>query len=149
MPMMCLLMTHRVYVSCGEGFIDVFALDRLSRINHIPTAIGARTGLYDPNMDRFFLAVKATHDIAAAMDVQTGGVLRQKEIITTLLIALILYSSLPSNSEPAETGSPACGETSSVPLGNLGTDKEQRAIVFEQAAACVRRRHSQCCDRAD
>jgi hypothetical protein len=57
----------RAYVSCGEGFIDVFQLGRLSRINHISTAVGARTALYDPDMDRFFLAVKATHGIAAAI----------------------------------------------------------------------------------
>jgi hypothetical protein len=57
----------RAYVSCGEGFIDVFQLGRLPRINHIPTAIGARTALYDPDMDRFFLAVNATHGIAAAI----------------------------------------------------------------------------------
>src|SRR5262245_24822858 len=57
----------RAYVSCGEGFIDVFQLGGLSRVNRIPTALGARTALYDPDMDRFFLAVKATHDIAAAI----------------------------------------------------------------------------------
>jgi DNA-binding beta-propeller fold protein YncE len=57
----------RAYVSCGEGFIDVFQLGRLSRTNHIPTAVGARTALYDPDMDRFFLAVKANHGIAAAI----------------------------------------------------------------------------------
>jgi hypothetical protein len=57
----------RAYVSCGEGFIDVFQLGRLSRINHMRTAIGARTALYDPDMDRFFLAVNATHGLAAAI----------------------------------------------------------------------------------
>lgn len=62
--------------------------------------------------------------------------------ITTLLSALVLCSSLPSHSQPnpAETDPLACGETSSVPLGTLGTDKEQRAMVFKQAAACVRER---------
>jgi DNA-binding beta-propeller fold protein YncE len=57
----------RAYVSCGDGFIDVFQLGRLSRINHIPTAVGARTALYDPDIDRFFLAVKATNGVAAAI----------------------------------------------------------------------------------
>jgi YVTN family beta-propeller protein len=57
----------RAYVSCGEGFIDVFQLGRLSRIKHIPTAAGARTALYDPDMDRFFLAVNATHGLAATI----------------------------------------------------------------------------------
>jgi DNA-binding beta-propeller fold protein YncE len=57
----------RVYVSCGEGFIDVFQLGSLSRIAHVPTAVGARTALYDPDVDRVFLAVKATPDNAAAI----------------------------------------------------------------------------------
>ena len=57
----------RAYVSCGDGFIDVFQLDGLSRINHMPTAIGARTSLYDPDMNRFFLAVNAAHGLAAAI----------------------------------------------------------------------------------
>jgi hypothetical protein len=38
-----------------------------TRINHIPTAIGARTAFYDPDMDRFFLAVNAAHGLAAAI----------------------------------------------------------------------------------
>ena len=57
----------RAYVSCGDGFIDVFQLDGLSRINHMPTAIGARTSLYDPDMNRFFLAVNIAHGLAAAI----------------------------------------------------------------------------------
>ena len=57
----------RAYVSCGEGFIDVFQLGGLARINHIPTAVEARTALYDADMDRFFLAVNATHGLAAAI----------------------------------------------------------------------------------
>ena len=57
----------RAYVSCGEGFIDVFRLDRLSRINQIPTEAGARTALYDPDMDQFFLAIKAAHGVGAAI----------------------------------------------------------------------------------
>jgi len=57
----------RAYVSCGDGFIDVFQLDGLSRINHMHTVIGARTSLYDPDMNRFFLAVNAAHGLAAAI----------------------------------------------------------------------------------
>jgi hypothetical protein len=57
----------RAYVSCGEGFIDVFQLGGLSSINRILTALGARTALYDPELDRLFLAVKATRGIAAAI----------------------------------------------------------------------------------
>jgi hypothetical protein len=38
----------RVYVSCGEGFVDIFS---------IPTAQGARTSLFVPELHRFYLAV--------------------------------------------------------------------------------------------
>ena len=49
----------RLYVSCGEGFLDVFDLSqrRLSRIAHIATAGGARTSLFVPQQSRLFLAV--------------------------------------------------------------------------------------------
>jgi hypothetical protein len=49
-----------VYVSCGEGFIDVVsaAADQpLKRIEKIPTPGGARTSFFSPELDRFFLAV--------------------------------------------------------------------------------------------
>jgi tetratricopeptide (TPR) repeat protein len=59
-------------------------------------------------------------------------------LITPLLIALALCSSLPGHS--TEASSPACDEASSVALGTLETDKEQRAIVFRQAATCVQER---------
>jgi DNA-binding beta-propeller fold protein YncE len=52
--------TQRVYVSCGEGFIDVFErteADRYSRIQHLATAPGARTSLFVPQLRSFYLAV--------------------------------------------------------------------------------------------
>ncbi len=53
---------NRAYVSCDQGFIDVFQLGDSNplRIARIVTTVGARTALYDPELDRFFLAVKAT-----------------------------------------------------------------------------------------
>ena len=59
----------RAYVSCGEGFIDVFQLTDASpsRIAHMPTTAGARTAFYDPELDRFYLAVRATSDSSAAI----------------------------------------------------------------------------------
>lgn len=47
------------YVSCGEGFVDVFAAPRLGRIARIPTSSGARTSLFVPELDRFYVAVRA------------------------------------------------------------------------------------------
>ena len=51
----------RVYVSCGEGFVDVFnARDRdYGRLARVPTVRGARTSYYVPSVDRLFLAVRA------------------------------------------------------------------------------------------
>ena len=52
---------HRVYVSCGEGFLDVFDTqsDGYRRIAHMPTASGARTSFFIPELDRLLLAVPA------------------------------------------------------------------------------------------
>jgi YVTN family beta-propeller protein len=52
---------HRAYVSCGGGAIDVIdAADAAyRRIGLIPTSAGARTSLFSPDLDRFFLAVRA------------------------------------------------------------------------------------------
>jgi len=50
----------RIYMSCGEGFIDVFQqqdADHYSPLAKIPTASGARTSLFVPELDRLYLAV--------------------------------------------------------------------------------------------
>jgi hypothetical protein len=50
-----------IYITCGTGFIDVLKADDLkySRVTRIGTVAGARTGLFVPDMDRLFLAVRA------------------------------------------------------------------------------------------
>ena len=51
---------QRVYVSCGEGFLDSIqcsAGDHYERIAHEPTRGGARTSFYSPAADRLYLAV--------------------------------------------------------------------------------------------
>jgi DNA-binding beta-propeller fold protein YncE len=51
---------HRIYVTCGEGFADVFdAQAEYRRLAHIPTISGARTSLFVPELDRLFLAARA------------------------------------------------------------------------------------------
>ena len=52
----------RVYVSCGAGFLDVFETGEAGyrRIDRIRTVAGARTSLFVPEMDRLFLAVRAS-----------------------------------------------------------------------------------------
>src|SRR6266513_503318 len=56
-----------IYISCGEGFLDVFAAhtDDFVRVTHLATAAGARTSLWVPQFDRLFLAVRAAKDPAA------------------------------------------------------------------------------------
>jgi len=60
---------HRVYVSCGEGFADVFApqADGYVKVGHVATAAGARTALFVPAIDRLLLAVRATATEPAAI----------------------------------------------------------------------------------
>ncbi len=60
---------RRVYVTCGEGAIDVFdAKDgSYGRVGRIATISGARTGLFVPELDRLFLAVRASGRTPAAV----------------------------------------------------------------------------------
>ena len=60
---------HRVYVSCGEGVVDVFAADAAGyrRIARVPTVSGARTSLFAPELDRLFVAVRARWNEPAAI----------------------------------------------------------------------------------
>ncbi len=49
-----------IYVSCGEGWIDVFAErdpDHYQEVARVPTAAGARTALWVPELNQLFLAV--------------------------------------------------------------------------------------------
>ena len=51
---------QRLYVSCGEGFIDVIqktAPDHYERTARIATRPGARTSFFSPDLDRLYLAV--------------------------------------------------------------------------------------------
>ena len=60
---------RRVYVSCGEGFIDVFdeRAAGYARIDRIRTKSGARTSFFHPALDRLFLAVRASWTEQAAI----------------------------------------------------------------------------------
>ena len=49
-----------LYVSGGEGYLDVFQsgdANRFTRLARVPTAAGARTSLFVPELSRLFLAV--------------------------------------------------------------------------------------------
>jgi DNA-binding beta-propeller fold protein YncE len=60
---------RRVYVSCGEGVVDVFeqAGEGYRRLARAPTVSGARTSLFVPELDRLFVAVRARWNEAAAI----------------------------------------------------------------------------------
>ncbi|HEX9591593.1 MAG TPA: hypothetical protein VGA15_28095 [Bradyrhizobium sp.] len=59
----------RVYVSCGDGFLDVLEAREATyrRIARIPTVSGARTSLFVPEMDRLVVAVRANSGEPAAI----------------------------------------------------------------------------------
>ena len=53
-------MRNRVYVIGGQGYVDVFEPRdeaHLQRVAHLPTAAGARTGLFVPEWSKLFVAV--------------------------------------------------------------------------------------------
>jgi hypothetical protein len=52
---------HRIYVSCGEGLVDVLRQEAAGyrRPSQIKTASGARTSLFVPELDRLFVAARA------------------------------------------------------------------------------------------
>jgi len=52
---------RRLYVSGGEGFVDVLQGDSTGYhpLAHIPTRSGARTSLFVPELDRLFVAARA------------------------------------------------------------------------------------------
>jgi YVTN family beta-propeller protein len=59
----------RLYVSCGDGHLDVFERtdSRYARVDHVPTAHGARTSLFVADWDRLYLAVPASAGTPAAV----------------------------------------------------------------------------------
>ena len=60
---------HRVYVSCGEGAVDVLEQREADyrRVARVTTVPGARTSLFAPELDRLFVAVRAQSNEPAAI----------------------------------------------------------------------------------
>jgi len=60
---------RRVYISCGEGNLDVLEASESSyrRASRIPTIAGARTSLFVPELDRLFVAARANPGEPAAI----------------------------------------------------------------------------------
>jgi YVTN family beta-propeller protein len=59
----------RVYVSCGAGYVDVFEANGSAyrKMARVPTAPGARTSYFVPELDRLFVAVRASTAVPAAI----------------------------------------------------------------------------------
>src|SRR5215210_5219215 len=66
---------QRIYISCGEGFIDVRDATKATfpRLAQIPTVPGARTSFYASEIDRLFLAVRGQAGQPAAIWVYTAA----------------------------------------------------------------------------
>lgn len=60
---------NRLYVICGEGIIDVIATQggRYLSLGRIQTVPGARTGLFVPELDRLFVAIRAASGVPAGV----------------------------------------------------------------------------------
>ena len=59
---------QRLYLSCGQGYIDVrAAAPPFAPVARIPTVAGARTSLFVPELDRFFVAARAQGGQGAAI----------------------------------------------------------------------------------
>jgi hypothetical protein len=59
---------RRIYVSCGEGAVDIFEEDGgLVKIGHVSTVPGARTSLFTPELDRLVVAARASSGYSAAL----------------------------------------------------------------------------------
>jgi DNA-binding beta-propeller fold protein YncE len=66
----------RVYVIGGEGFVDVFDVsspNRPVRLARLPTASGARTGLWSLELKQLFVAAPHRDDHEAAIHVYEAG----------------------------------------------------------------------------
>ena len=66
---------ERVYVSCGEGVVDVVGRrgDAYQELARVPTAPGARTSLFVPELDRLYVAARAADGRGAAVLVMRPG----------------------------------------------------------------------------
>jgi YVTN family beta-propeller protein len=60
---------RRVYVSCGEGVVDVMEQGETGyrHLARVPTVSGARTSLFVPELDRLFVAVRSRSGESAAI----------------------------------------------------------------------------------
>jgi DNA-binding beta-propeller fold protein YncE len=60
---------NRLYVICGEGVVDVFDAtgSTYARVARLATSPGARTGLFVPELDRLYVAARASSGASASV----------------------------------------------------------------------------------
>jgi hypothetical protein len=60
---------QRIYISCGDGFIDVRDASNAGYplLDRIATVPGARTSLFVPELEQVFLAVRSQSGVAAGI----------------------------------------------------------------------------------
>jgi YVTN family beta-propeller protein len=60
---------HRLYVICGEGFVDALneSANGYTRAGRLATSSGSRTGLFATELDRLFIAVRTASSEPAAI----------------------------------------------------------------------------------
>ena len=66
---------HRIYVSCGGGFVDVFQQngpDRYIKLAKVATAKGARTSLFVPETSRLYVAIPKRFEQRAELRVYSA-----------------------------------------------------------------------------
>jgi hypothetical protein len=64
----------RLYLSCGEGFIDVISQrspDKHELRERIPTRAGSRTGFFSPELNQFYLAMPQRGGLGAELRIYT------------------------------------------------------------------------------
>ena len=59
----------RLYVTCGDGVVEILQATGggFERVARVPTVSGARTGLFVPELDRLYVAVRARGGEPAAV----------------------------------------------------------------------------------
>jgi DNA-binding beta-propeller fold protein YncE len=74
--------TKQLYVTCGEGILDVFDIRETSypRIARIPTAQGARTSLFVPELERLFVAAPASQKELATIWIFMPNILEDQSL---------------------------------------------------------------------
>ena len=97
---------HRIYVSCGAGAIDVLDAQTYQRVVRIPTAAGARTSLYVPELDQLLRGCPRRQQPGSDLGLSTDA-LRGRDHASlprsTLYGYMGLFNVAPGDHEPSDS----------------------------------------------